>query len=692
LEIRSMLRKTILLMIIAIALLCVAIVGAALFVDPDDYREELASRASEMLGREVRLDGPIELKIFPSIALDIADVSVGNPTGFPEAPQLASIERASASVRLWPLLTGSLEIGAVRLEDARVSLVTTAADTSNLEGLFEASSETAPASQPTDLSALSTSEIEFRSVVLSLMDLGTGTRTDIELETLSLAPFSTGREVALELAARVFEGDATLVSASFAGDIKVSPDLAQIDLSDWTLDFSGAGLQGTSSGSLELEPSTSPMRMRLAPFELVVDAAGQDLSLSAESAIEATLGEVVRVNLPSARFDLNGEMLRIEGEATIGGGIAGRLDVSGQRLDLTQLAPAESSEPQPETTGDTDYASLQALDLQLALDLDTLKLTEGAELTAVTARSQLVDGTMTLDPLSASLFGGRFEGRAQIDFNQNPSAVIITPNLEGIRVAQLMSILTERSPVDGQGNVAMDVRFSGFTPQTMLSSLNGSGDFALNEGVLQGLNIQALIDQELTTSNLGNIARAFGGETRFRSLTGGMRIENGIVELPDMNLSAAGYGATGQGRIDLGANQVDYDLMLELGDELTARLPDRLRRATGGQIPLSIAGELTRPTVSVDLASIAEGAVRQELGRRLLEALEDDEPQQAPPESGNAASESESGEDGSRRDAARSLLRGFLEPHEGDQEKQQESAPGPAEQSETDPPPGLDLH
>ncbi|MEE4297347.1 MAG: AsmA family protein [Wenzhouxiangella sp.] len=677
-----MLRKTILTVIIATVLLFAAIVGAALFINPDDYRDELSSRASEMLGREVRLNGPIELKLFPSIALDIADVSVGNPIGFPEAPQLASIERASASVRLLPLLTGNLEIGSVRLEDAQISLVTSAADMSNLEGLFEAGSEPAPAGQPADLSGLSTGEIEFRSVVLSLIDLGTDTRTDVELESLSLAPFSTGREVALELAARVLEGDATLMSASFAGNITVSPDLTRIELSDWTLDFSGAGLQGTSSGSLALEPSASPMRMRLAPFELVLDAGGQDLSLSAESAIEATLGEVVRVNLPGARLDLNGETLRLEGEATIGESIAGRLDVSGERLDLTQLEPAGSSEPQPDTTGDTDYASLQALDLQLTMDLDTLKLTEGAELTAVTARSQLVDGMMTLDPLSARLFGGGFEGRAQIDFNQNPPAVIITPNLEGIRVAELVSMLTGQSPVDGQGNVAMDVRFNGFTPQAMLSSLNGSGNFALDEGVLRGLNIQALIDQELTTSNLGNIARAFGGETRFRSLTGGMRIENGIVELPDMNLSAAGYGATGQGRINLGANQVDYALMLDLGDELTARLPDSLRRATGGRIPLSIAGDLTQPTISVDLASIAEGAVRQELGRRLLEALGDDEPQGAP-ESGGERSGSEGSEGGSRRDAASSLLRSLLEPRE---EQQPEDSP------ESDPPPGFGLN
>jgi len=707
-----MLRKIVLLVFILIALLVMTLVAAAFLIDPDDYREELATRASEQLGRQVQLNGPIDLTYFPWLALDISDVSVGNPADFPEAPALASIQRASASVRLLPLLTGNLEVGTVGVEDARLSVVTSRSGATNLEGLFEGGAETAPRDQPTNLTGVSTGPVEFRNVVLSLVDLGANTRTEIELVRLSLAPFAPGREVSFDLSARLLDGDNVMLSAALDGRLNVAADLGEIRVSDWTLDYElpDAGAAGEASGSLVLNPSAQPISVRLEDFDSALEAAGMNLGLSGESPITASLGDPIRASLPGAVLDLDGQRLTLDGEATVGERIGGRLEVTGERLDLTRLAPAGGDSAGSTDPGDggapsDDYSGLRVLDLQFALDLGELVLTEGARLTEVTARSRMVDGQLSLDPLSARLFGGRFDGSARVDFNQQPPEVVVTPNLSGIRVAELAGLLTGQSPVDGEGEVRMDVRFSGFTPEQMLSSLNGGGDFSVADGVLQGVDLQALIDQELTTSNLTNIARTFGGQTQFRTLEGGMQINDGVVSLPSMNLSAAGYSASGQGRIDLGAGSVDYALALDLGAELTQQLPGALRRSTNGQIPLKIAGPLNRPTVSVDLASLAEGVVREELGRRLLEALEDDEPEEQAPASdsvgaegdgepaaaGDEAAGEERSESDQRRDAARSLLRGLLAPEEEEAQAGDAEEAKPTEEeaaAEDDPPPG----
>src|SRR5690625_519950 len=150
--------------------------------------------------------------------------------------------------------------------------------------------------------------------------------------------------------------------------------------------------------------------------------------------------------------------------------------------------------------------------------------------------------------------------------------------------------------------MTMSVR--GFTPQQILGSLSGSGAFALARGVLEGVDLDALISQELTTSNLGNIARSFGGQTGFDNLTGGFAVEDGVVTLPGVDFAAAGYAATGGGVIDLGAGQVDYALELNLGEKLAEQLPRSLRQSTGGRIPLSIAGSIAKPVVSVDVAGL----------------------------------------------------------------------------------------
>lgn len=700
-----MLRKIVLLLFILIGLLVLAIVSAALLVDPDDYREELAAKASEQLGREVRLEGPIDLKYFPWLALDIRDVSVGNPPGLEDAPDLAEIRRATASIRVWPLLRGELEVGAIGIEEAAINLVSSSGGRSNLEGLFEASQTDRAADERTDLSGLQTGAVSFDNVVLSLIDLAEDTRTDITLDSMRLDPFAAGREVGVSLSGAISSGDGeTQLVLSLDGDLRVAADLSEIALSNWHLDYElpTGEATGEASGNLRLRPEATPVSVELSDFESALAMAGLELTLHADEPIRAVLGERLRIELPAARLGLDGQELLLDGEAELGERLNARLSVSGDRLDLTRLTaggPGDGGETDAESAGGPEDSAFEFLELSFALELGELVLAEGMTLTEVSARSRLSDGLLTLDPLTARLFGGRFEGSARVDFTQQPPEVILTPSLSGIRVGQLAALLTGQSPVDGEGEMTLDVRFRGFDPQQMLGSLNGNGDFAIAEGVLQGVDLEALIEQELTTDNLASISRAFGGETRFRTLAGGLRIEGGVVELPSVDLVAAGYGATGQGRIDLGANQVDYALMLDLGDELTQQLPGALRRATGGRIPLSISGEMTQPTVSVDLAAIAEGAVREELGRRLLEALEDDDEEdeeQAPQAEGEQqegdpeqAEADESAEDDRDRDAARDLLRGLLksaEEDQADEEKSDSESAESQEESETDPP------
>jgi AsmA protein len=701
-----MLRKIVLLVFILIALLVAAVVIAALVIDPDDYRDELAERASQQLGREVKLEGPMELTFFPWLALDIRDVTVGNPPGFDQAPPLAGIERATASVRVLPLLRGEIEIGAVTLERAGLHVVTGRGGASNLEGLFESAQPAPDSGEPADLSQIRTGSVRFENVVLSLIDLAAGTRTELRLDSMDLGAFAAGRDVPLSLAGRLVEGGETAVTLELDGSVRVAADLSEVALSDWSLDYTmpAAGAEGEASGSLVVNPMAEPLTIELTGLTNRVELDGMTAELSAGEGVTATIGKTIRANLPAARLSLNGQPLDLDGEATIGETIGGRLAVTGERLDLTALAPEGGRGGDAPADSDTagapaqDFSALAMFDLGFSLDLDELILAEGARLTEVSARSRLSGGELTLDPLSARLFGGRFDGSARVDFNRQPPEVVVSPRLSGIRVAELASMFTGRSPVDGEGEMTVDVRFSGFGAEQMLSSLDGSGNFAIAEGVLQGVDLRALIEQELTTDNLGNIARSFGGETAFRTLSGGLRIEDGVIELPNVDLAAAGYAATGQGRIDLGAGRVDYALALDLGEELTQQLPGALRRATNGRIPLSIAGDLTRPTVRVDLAALAEGAIREELGRRLLEALEDDEEERPAPQGdgeqaaaesqqadGEGSTEPEADEGEQRRDAARSLLRGLLESRE--EEPAPETEEGSEEQAESEPPP-----
>src|SRR5262249_45232918 len=74
-------------------------------------------------GRELALSGKLKLSVFPWLALETGPATLGDAPGFGPEP-FVSIREARVGVRLWPLLGGRIEAGNVRLDGARIRLIT----------------------------------------------------------------------------------------------------------------------------------------------------------------------------------------------------------------------------------------------------------------------------------------------------------------------------------------------------------------------------------------------------------------------------------------------------------------------------------------------------------------------------------------------------------------------------------------
>ena len=119
-----------------IALIGVALLLVVLFVDPNDYRDDIAQAVEQRTGRRLTLSGDLKLSVFPWVALDVGPATLGDAPGFGDEP-FVSIERARVGVRLLPLLRGDLEVGHVQLEGARIRLVTDSSGRNNWADLGE---------------------------------------------------------------------------------------------------------------------------------------------------------------------------------------------------------------------------------------------------------------------------------------------------------------------------------------------------------------------------------------------------------------------------------------------------------------------------------------------------------------------------------------------------------------------------
>jgi AsmA protein len=115
-------------------LLLIGVAAATLFIDPNDYRDSIATRVEEQTGRKLVIEGEIKLSFFPWLGLKLGAMELGNAAGFADSP-FARIEAAEARVKLLPLLKLQTEIDTVVLRGLVLNLQRRADGVSNWEDL-----------------------------------------------------------------------------------------------------------------------------------------------------------------------------------------------------------------------------------------------------------------------------------------------------------------------------------------------------------------------------------------------------------------------------------------------------------------------------------------------------------------------------------------------------------------------------
>ena len=106
---------------IVVVLLVAAAVIVPLVVDPNDYKDRIVGLVEEQTGRQMKIQGEIDLSLFPWLGVKIGAVELGNAAGF-ENPLFARMEQLQVRVRILPLLSRRVEADVVRAQGLTVNL------------------------------------------------------------------------------------------------------------------------------------------------------------------------------------------------------------------------------------------------------------------------------------------------------------------------------------------------------------------------------------------------------------------------------------------------------------------------------------------------------------------------------------------------------------------------------------------
>jgi len=426
-----------------IALVLVAVAIAIATVDVNTFVAPLQAEVKRATGRDLTLQGGVELKLGLEPRLVANGVAFGNaPWG--KAPALISAKRVEAQVALLPLLKRRFEIVQLTLVEPSVALETDAAGHGNWEFGAGAAGTSQPAAGMALPPALGVADLQIRDGTLTLRDAATDSLRTVEIESLVVHA----------------RRGSSPIDATFKGSVDGVPVAL----------------------AAQLGPLDDLLARRFPyPVSLNGEVAGKNATLSTKLAQANAATQLNDLAVTFGATSLSGSVAMTRS----GNRTHYTVDLSSPTLalgDLPLAAPNPGSAAPPAHTQpafaipDTPLPlqRVAALDADGALRVDTLVLREGEKVGNVQMKFSAHDGALDLDVTQARVFGGTVRSHATFAAQGNRSVKLVLEGRDLDLAGLLAAFGTRRDVSGGKTRVSIDVAGRGETPHQWASTMSGS--------------------------------------------------------------------------------------------------------------------------------------------------------------------------------------------------------------------------
>jgi len=664
-----------------VGLLVVVVLAVALLFDPNDYKDEIAAQVEAATGRSLNLEGDLELGLFPWLSVDTGRIVLGNAEGFGPEP-FAELDGASVAIRLWPLITGSIEAGRVSVDGLVLNLRIAGDGTTNWDDLAAADEEPAEApaaeGEGSGLDELRVAGISLTDATIDWQDEAAGVHyrvTDVGLNTGAIEPGvpfdvdggfalatlseDTGTapggefELAAVVTADLAGGRIVLDGLLLDGRLDPGADLQPFDLrlsarrlayamEQQALELDGGALEvaslrvdaelaGTVGDALQLSGRIEAPRF--SPKDLA-DTLGTPLPPTADPAVLQLVSFAADVALTDDSVALSGMTARLDdtelkGDFSVRGfeAPAYRFALEGDRIDLDRyLAP-----PADDTPAEADTAALDATEIPVdvirSLDAEgTLKFAEvvlgGLTFRTIELGVTAGDGRVRLHPIAARVLEGGYNGDVRIDASGNKPRLSVDERVEGVQLAALGRELYETDKLSGSLQGRFTLAGSGANLAEIRQDLGGDVGFELSDGAFEGTDLWYQIRRARAVFRRETPPQPPAEpRTPFSTIRGTGKVAGGVLTNDDLFAELPFLRVTGAGTVNLAAATLDYGVrarVLERPDFIEGASEEELAEYTEAVIPIRITGSLADPSVRPDV----EDMLREEVKGRIEEEKE----------------------------------------------------------------------
>jgi len=188
--------------LIMIVLVIVALVAAYFLIDANAFKQKIITEVHNATGRELTIDGDLDISLFPWIGLSANNLSLSNAEGFSDKP-FASLDHAEFAIKLLPVFRKEIKADAITLHGLKLYLGVNKQGVSNWADLTGASTEKASQSENggalVGLSAFSIGGIDVRDAEIVWDDQQTPQKFTVSGFDLNVGTILPGKPVALKI-------------------------------------------------------------------------------------------------------------------------------------------------------------------------------------------------------------------------------------------------------------------------------------------------------------------------------------------------------------------------------------------------------------------------------------------------------------------------------------------------------------
>ena len=548
-----------------VALVIVAAVVFLLTFDANRYKPQIERLVREKTGRTLKLQGPLEAAIWPSLGAKVSGVTFSERGS--EQP-FVSLDNAHASVALMPLLGGQVVVDRIRISGFKANIVKQKDGRFNFSDLLEAKAEKPAAKEEKSPKteggapvAFNVAGIEIDKSSIAYRDLAAGKEYSVSDFTLR-----TGR-----LGDRA-DGKLQMHAAVKAPDLDLKLDLG----SDYKLDLPGES------------------------FAL------DNLNLKVTGKEETNLKGRLALVKSKTTFDLDIDKLNVDAYMP-------------EQKPAASSAASDKPAAKPAADTPVDLSALKDLNAEGKLQIGALQV-RGLKLAAVKTEVKAAGGRLDA-PHSANLYEGTLSGQLGAHAD---GRVALKDTLKGIAIGPLLRDAAQQDKLEGKGDLALDVNTAGKSVNAMKKALAGTARVDLRDGAIKGIDIAAVLQK--ARSALGQQqaqAQASAERTDFSSLTASFVIKNGVAHNEDLDVKAPVFRIGGRGDIDIGNSSLDYTTKASLVATAKGQGGASADQLSGITVPVRLSGSFDNLKYDVNYGAVATDLAKSKAGEKLKEKLEE---------------------------------------------------------------------